>query len=128
MHRRCRVKKRIVTHMIFLMALLFGATAIAASPHFSLSPEEFAEEYWERPIPLQGRAPDSFSSLESSLHPKDCGACHQSQYADWSGSLHSIAVGPGLMGAALSEREPELRHIVLPLSRTAERAAGVSGR
>lgn len=110
--------------MLFLMALLFGATAIAAPPDFSLNPEVFAEEYWERPIPLQGRAPDSFSSLESSLHPKDCGACHQSQYADWSGSLHSIAVGPGLMGQLSPKENPSFAescyHCHAPLSEQQE--------
>jgi len=106
MHRRCRTRRRIVTPVIFLMALFLGAIAIAATPPYSQDSEEFAEEYWARPIPLQGRAPDNFTPLESSLYPKDCGTCHQSQYADWRGSLHSIAVGPGLMGQLSPKENP----------------------
>ncbi len=68
----------------------------------------FLERHWQRPIPHQGPAPDHFSELESSLSPRACGSCHPEQLADWSRSLHSRAMGPGLMGQ-LAEMSPHAR-------------------
>lgn len=68
---------------------------------------DLSENYWRRPVPLQGKVPDGFTELESSLYPEDCGACHQLQYADWSESIHSIAVSPGLMGQITPSEDPD---------------------
>ena len=106
MNKRRRAKLRITLTLMLVLALFFSAIAVAEPLHSSQDSEEFAEEYWVRPIPLQGKAPGGFTSLELSLYPKDCGACHQSQYADWSESLHSMAVGPGLMGQLSPEESP----------------------
>ena len=54
--------------------------------------EEFLSAYWERPTPLQTLS-NTFS-----LYPDECGTCHTSQYDAWKDSLHSKAVGPGLIG------------------------------
>lgn len=62
------------------------------------SMSDFLERHWQRPIPLQGRAPAHFSALEAALSPEACGTCHQQQYADWKESLHSRAMGPGPWG------------------------------
>lgn len=56
-------------------------------------------KYWKRPIPLQ--------SQELSLHPDACGQCHKDQYKDWNGSLHSRAVGSGLLGQLRPDKDPE---------------------
>ncbi|VAX16503.1 hypothetical protein MNBD_NITROSPINAE02-190 [hydrothermal vent metagenome] len=56
------------------------------------------EKHWELPIPLQGEAPASFSDLEKSLHPEDCGTCHEQQLADWEKSRHGRSMGPGVVG------------------------------
>jgi hypothetical protein len=75
-----------------------------------LSPKDrynLLEDYWARPIPIQGKAPDGFTELESSLYPEDCGVCHQLQYADWSGSIHSMAVSPGLIGQLSPYKDPD---------------------
>ena len=63
--------------------------------------EDFLKSYWQRPIPLQGAAPASFTEKEASLKPEACGSCHQQQYADWKESLHSRAMGPGPWGQIL---------------------------
>ena len=58
----------------------------------------FLEEHWKRPVPPQGTAPESWSPLEASLNPEDCGACHPQQLADWKTSLHADAFSPGFAG------------------------------
>ncbi len=60
--------------------------------------DEFVAGYWERPIPLQGEAPEGFSPLEASLEPSVCGTCHPQQYSDWQTTLHAGAYSPGLSG------------------------------
>ncbi len=52
---------------------------------------DFLLEYWKRPIPLQNH------SNKFSLYPEECGKCHKNQYESWRESLHSRAVGPGLL-------------------------------
>lgn len=60
--------------------------------------EKFLEGYWARPLASQGMPPARASPLEASLEPKACGACHAAQFGDWKKSLHSLAMGPGIMG------------------------------
>ena len=60
--------------------------------------ENFLAEYWQRPLAAQGKAPAHFSALEASLEPGSCAACHRAQFDDWKQSLHSRAMGPGIMG------------------------------
>ena len=61
--------------------------------------EEQLLNYCKRPTPLQ--------SQEITLHPDACGKCHKYQYSDWKGSLHSRAVGPGLLGQLSPDNDPE---------------------
>ncbi|OMH33753.1 ammonia-forming cytochrome c nitrite reductase subunit c552 [Motiliproteus sp. MSK22-1] len=82
--------------------------AAAASPSSTLNTKAFLEQHWQRPIPAQGNAPEHYSDLESSLSPQACGTCHAEQLADWKTSLHSRAMGPGLMGQ-LVEMSPHAR-------------------
>jgi len=58
----------------------------------------FLAGHWSRPLSPQGDPPDHFTSAEASLDPSVCGACHVSQFQDWSGSEHSRAMSPGLLG------------------------------
>ena len=60
--------------------------------------QQFLKRHWRTPIPPQGAPPRGFSPLESSLLPESCGSCHVRQYQDWQGSLHSRAMGPGVVG------------------------------
>jgi hypothetical protein len=74
----------------------------------SSAEEEFLERHWRMPIPPQGEAPAAFSALERSLNPRDCGACHPTQYEDWKGSLHARSMGPGVAGqlVEMARRDP----------------------
>ena len=62
---------------------------------------EFLTRHWQVPIPPQGKPPAHFSSIEASLGPESCAVCHRTQYEDWSGSLHSKSMGPGVIGQTM---------------------------
>jgi hypothetical protein len=70
--------------------------------------QDFLERHWRMPIPQQGDAPASFAPLERSLAPRDCGACHPTQYEDWQGSIHARSMGPGVAGqlVEMARRDP----------------------
>lgn len=59
--------------------------------------ERFLATHWTDPLPPQGDPPVGFTPVEASLAPAACGQCHTRQYGDWQSSLHSRAVGPGLL-------------------------------
>src|SRR5207248_2936604 len=91
-----------------LLAVIVIVLLISAHPsalgearrpiRLTASERAFIEQHWRRPIPPQGEPPARFSSLERSLQPADCGACHPAQFADWATSLHSKSMGPGIAG------------------------------
>ena len=56
----------------------------------------FLEKYWVRPLAPQGKPPAAAQGI--SLAPESCASCHASQFKDWNNSLHSRAMGPGIMG------------------------------
>lgn len=61
-----------------------------------------------QPLAPQGPPPASLAPAQASLSVRQCGRCHAKQVREWTGSLHSIAVGPGLLGQidhALSAKE-----------------------
>lgn len=58
----------------------------------------FLERHWRRPLAPQGPAPTRFSAVERSLAPESCGVCHPAQFTDWKTTLHSRAMGPGVVG------------------------------
>lgn len=60
--------------------------------------ERFLQNYWARPLRAQGTPPGHFSAVEASLDPRACGTCHAAQFNDWKQSLHSRAMGPGVLG------------------------------
>lgn len=59
--------------------------------------DRFLARHWASPLPAQGNPPAGFSSLEGSLGPDACAQCHAAQYRNWNASLHSQAIGPGLL-------------------------------
>lgn len=61
------------------------------------SVDTFLAKHWRQPLPPQGVPPSAYSALEASLAPESCGQCHAEQYQAWRTSLHSKAVGPGLL-------------------------------
>ena len=64
--------------------------------------ENFLDRYWNRPLAAQGKPPAHFSTLEASLEPASCGNCHVAQFNDWRQSLHSRAMGPGILGQLMN--------------------------
>ncbi|HBO84876.1 MAG TPA: hypothetical protein DD641_07885 [Deltaproteobacteria bacterium] len=91
--------------------LTVGLCLLTVLSSVTFGGEDFLSEYWKRPIPIQNPNPplippffkgagahpkDGRGGL--SLHPEACGECHKEQYNGWKGSLHSKAVGPGLLG------------------------------
>lgn len=62
------------------------------------SAESFLKAHWQRPSDGRGIAALSPSQDEKTLDPASCGACHATQFADWNNSLHSKAMGPGVVG------------------------------
>ncbi|HFE38340.1 MAG TPA: DUF255 domain-containing protein, partial [Gammaproteobacteria bacterium] len=66
----------------------------------------FIKQHWgQETILLQGQAPAHYSPLEASLLPQSCGQCHPQQYQDWKASLHSRAMGPGVLGQLMVMQE-----------------------
>ena len=58
---------------------------------------QFLATHWAQPIAPQGEPPPGYTAIEASLAPETCAACHVAQFADLNGSLHSKAMGPGLL-------------------------------
>ena len=95
--------------------------------------EQFLERHWRMPIPPQGEPPASFSPIERSLAPRDCGACHPSQHEDWRSSIHARSMGPGVTGqlVEMAKRDPASARACLvchaPLAEQAPLARGAAG-
>jgi len=91
-----------IQQLISGLALFTVATTLTAAatqqPLLQPSEEAFLQRHWPNAISPQGNAPAHFSTLEASLSPKSCGTCHPQQLKDWSTSLHSKAMGPGIYG------------------------------
>jgi len=86
-----------------LLVLLAGSDRPAIgqavkAPRISAAEQAFIRDHWRRPIPAQGDAPARFSPIERSLAPASCGTCHPLQLQDWSSSIHSKSLGPGIAG------------------------------
>jgi Cytochrome c554 and c-prime len=86
-----------------------AAGDVAASPGpITPAEEAFLERHWRMPIAPQGDAPATFSPIERSLAPADCGTCHAAQYQDWRDSIHARSLGPGVAGqlVEMARRDP----------------------
>lgn len=92
---------RIAVLVVVLTLAVAGAWMIyrtATSEHAPAdATAQFLARYWRQPLAPQGNPPPGFSALEASLAPEACGTCHVAQYADWRTSLHSHAIGPGML-------------------------------
>lgn len=62
--------------------------------------QAFLDRHWQMPLAAQGTPPAAFSALEASLAPQSCAQCHADQHRDWSASLHSQTMGPGMLWQA----------------------------
>ncbi len=63
-----------------------------------VSPTIADGDYWQLPVPLQGKARETYPMMVQSLLPQSCAICHPQQYADWKSSLHASAFSKGLVG------------------------------
>ena len=61
-----------------------------------------AGRYWHQPLAAQGEPPKSWTKVEQSLAPADCGQCHAEQFAQWQTSRHAHSFSPGLLGQILA--------------------------
>jgi hypothetical protein len=90
---------------VVVLALVSVAAGVGMLAWHERQPAEdpvarFLGQHWNKPLPSQGPPPPAFSTQEASLDPADCGQCHAEQHADWSGSLHSHTMGPGILWQA----------------------------
>ena len=84
----------------FVVGALTAAVA-ATMAAGQMSPWLNGATYWPQSLPPQGSPPAHWSDVEKSLSPESCGQCHSTQLAEWQTSLHSRAMGPGLLGQLL---------------------------
>lgn len=70
-------------------------------PPFAAGGENNAHEHWKRPvntgpsIPVEG------------LYPESCAKCHNAEYEDWKGALHSKSTGHGLVAQLDPKSDPQ---------------------
>jgi len=76
-------------HRFRFSSLIFVVIIASCAP--VMGEEAAVTEHWKRPIA------SSPSLSAKDLLPDRCGACHMDQLRDWSGSLHSKSMGPGLL-------------------------------
>ncbi len=67
----------------------------------AVEPSEWLVAHLKSPVAPQGTPPEDWSTLEQSLEPAACGACHPQQLADWSDTWHAKGMGPGVIGQYL---------------------------
>ena len=93
---------------LWLALALALAGCAAATSRAGLAPvETFLARHWRAPLAPQGPPPARFSPLEASLAPEACGTCHPAQLADWTTSLHSRSMGPGVAGQLVEMLETD---------------------
>jgi hypothetical protein len=84
------------------LALAVGAVSVVTLAAQSASDGPDIATYWRLPLASQGEPPNSWSTVEQSLSPSDCGQCHAEQYRYWQQSRHAHAFSPGLIGQLLT--------------------------
>nr|VFK67201.1 MAG: Cytochrome c554 and c-prime [Candidatus Kentron sp. UNK]VFK72704.1 MAG: Cytochrome c554 and c-prime [Candidatus Kentron sp. UNK] len=94
--------------LLWLLSWPSSGTDISSPSAPSPSNQEFLDRFWQRPLPKQGTArisPDL--SDRPPLSSETCRLCHPRQYADWTGSRHAQAMGPGAIGQFFPMSEEE---------------------
>jgi len=84
---------------MFILFIVFNCFLVGATKETTELPldlktehQQFIDKHWQQPIII------SSSLKDHELAPETCGKCHKSQYDDWSTSLHSKAMGAGVIG------------------------------
>lgn len=82
-----------------------GEPVAAQDAAAGLATAAFLAQHWARPVAAsEARAPRH--AQLAALAPSACGACHAPQFADWQGSLHGRAMGPGILGQLMALKDP----------------------
>jgi len=76
--------------------------APGTTPGAASSVEAFLDWFWERPLAQQKTARIFPQEIIHPLAPDTCGLCHGVQHADWLGSRHALAMGPGAKPGGLT--------------------------
>jgi len=84
-----------------LKAIVFAAFFTLASSPYAVGGEAAVYEHWKRPVTTGPLRP------VEGLYPESCSKCHQSQYEDWKGALHSKSAGPGLLTQLHPKTDPQ---------------------
>ncbi|MBI5588674.1 MAG: hypothetical protein HY889_09970 [Deltaproteobacteria bacterium] len=84
-----------------LKAIVFIMFFTLISPPFAIGGEINVHEHWLRPANTGSSRP------VEDLYPERCAKCHQGQYEDWRGALHSKSVGPGLLTQLHPKADPQ---------------------
>jgi cytochrome c554/c'-like protein len=93
--RRAGAGRQVRIAVLLCLAVL---AACEDSPKAASPTDTFLGWYWTRPLPSQQKAPSGTRAHAVSLDPATCGTCHVEQFEGWRRSLHSRAMGPGLLG------------------------------
>ncbi len=72
-----------------------------ASPPAVFGGEASPSVHWQRPVKI-----GSYGAADV-IYPENCAICHQAQYDDWKGALHSKSAGPGLLAQLDTDKDPE---------------------
>jgi hypothetical protein len=96
--------------MISTLARFTSVCLVILAASFSSPPMAFGDEggkaaltrHWSRPA----RAFNDVKPAGFSPYPVNCAACHNEKWSEWSGSLHSGSVGPGLTAQLAPYSEP----------------------
>lgn len=81
---------------VVMMLALAGCTQEPSPTAVSDDVEAFLAQHWPQPLPAQGTPPQEYTAIEASLGPQACAQCHQAQWEQWRGSLHSHTMGAGI--------------------------------
>lgn len=82
---------------LVVTGMLLGLAGCGQKPPAVPDVDSFLAKHWSDPLAPQGEPPAGFGSLEASLAPEACGACHAEQYRQWQGALHSHTMGAGIL-------------------------------
>ncbi len=83
---------------VVVAAALFACSRGREEPTLE---QNFLERHWRLPIPPQGKPPEGWPPVTTSLAPRDCAVCHRAQFEQWRTSAHAAAYSPGLHGQLL---------------------------
>lgn len=86
--------------MTLSLLLLSLAPPVALAEGNGAGEVKALQYHWTRPARAVNNGqnkPSDTVKINPAPYPKECGTCHSTKYKEWSTSLHSRSVGPGLL-------------------------------